>query len=78
MIFLSENTENISNVSMDAHKRDSLSAAILAYKNYENKLNQLERKFLEAKINLNSIDKEDVVNENYYEILNQAKSFFNK
>lgn len=73
--FLSENTANISNVSVDAHKRDSLSAAILAYKNYENKLNQLERKFLEAKINLNSIDKEDIVNENYYEILNQAKSF---
>lgn len=73
--FLSENTANISNVSVDAHKRDSLSAAILAYKNYENKLNQLERRFLEAKINLNSIDKEDIVNENYYEILNQAKSF---
>ncbi|MEA4958072.1 hypothetical protein SDC9_48872 [bioreactor metagenome] len=61
--------------SVDAHERDALSAAILAYKNYENKLKQLERKFLEAKISLKSIDKEDIINENYYEILNHSKSF---
>lgn len=63
-----------SSSSVDAHGRDSLAAAIIAYNNYKKKLNQLERKFLEAKMDLNSIDKEDFINENFYEILNQAKS----
>lgn len=71
----STNYNNYSDSSVDAHERDSLAATILAYNNYKKKLNQLEKKFLEAKMNLNSIDKEDIINENYYEILNQAKSF---
>lgn len=66
---------NSNHGSVDAHERDSLAAGIIAYNNYKNKLTQLERKFLEAKMDLNSIDKEDIINENYYEILNQAKSF---
>lgn len=69
------NYNNYISSSVDAHERDSLSAAILAYNHYQKKLNQLEKKFLEAKMDLNSIVKEDIVNENYYEILNQAKSF---
>ncbi|MBZ9571480.1 DUF460 domain-containing protein [Methanobrevibacter sp. TMH8] len=68
-------SNNFNNASVDAHERDSLSAAILAYNSYKKKLNQLEKKFLEAKIGLNSIDKEHIINENYYAILNQAKSF---
>jgi len=70
-----ERIEHSSDYNRDAHKRDSLAAAIIAYNNYKKKLNQLERKFLEAKMNIGSIEKEDFINDNYYEILNQAKSF---
>ena len=69
------NNSNSNHGSVDAHERDSLAAGIIAYNNYKNKLTQLERKFLEAKMDVNSIDKEDIINDNYYEILNQAKSF---
>jgi len=61
--------------SVDAHERDSLAAGIIAYNNYKNKLTQLERKFLDAKRVINSNDKENIINDDYYEILNQAKSF---
>ncbi|MDR2966550.1 MAG: DUF460 domain-containing protein [Methanobacteriaceae archaeon] len=52
----------------DAHGRDSLSAAILAYKSYENKLNQLKKKFFETK------DKIIVNDDNLIEKLGQAKT----
>jgi len=70
-----ERIELSSEYNSDAHERDSLAAGIIAFNSYKKKLNQLEKKFLEAKMDLNSVEKEDFINEKYYEILNQAKSF---
>ena len=44
--------EDLLSINFDAHGRDSLFAAILAFKNYENKFNQLEKKFFESKDNI--------------------------
>jgi len=71
---IQKNQDNIYNedelyfTDFDAHGRDSLSAAILAYKSYENKLNQLEKKFFETKDN--TIGNGD----NLIEKLDQAKT----
>lgn len=64
---ISSNLEDLKSITFDAHGRDSLAAAILAYKTYENKLNQLKKKFFQAKDKISS-------NNNYIEKLDQAKT----
>ena len=59
------NEDNQYSINFDAHGRDSLFAAIFAFKNYENKLNQVEKKFFENLENI--IESEDYKN---YNILN--------
>lgn len=70
------NKGDVKSTDFDAHGRDSLSAAILAYKTYENKLNQLKKKFFEANDNL--IEFEDTNNidngDKFIEKLDQAKT----
>ncbi|MCL2116319.1 MAG: DUF460 domain-containing protein [Methanobrevibacter sp.] len=64
--------EDIYSTNFDAHGRDSLFAAIFAYKNYENKLNQLEKKFFDVKNNIAEL--KDNYNYNFHEKLDQAKT----
>jgi len=71
------NEEELFSTNFDAHGRDSLFAAIFAYRNYENKFNQLEKKFFEYKVKLkesNDICLDD--EEDYIEKLDQAKTLF--
>jgi predicted RNase H-like nuclease (RuvC/YqgF family) len=70
------NEKDIYSTGFDAHGRDSLSAAILAYKSYENKLNQLEKKFFEIEENGYKLKDDDNYNFNYNitEKLDHAKT----
>ena len=62
------NEEVLQGIDFDAHGRDSLFAAIFAYKSYENKLNQLIKKFFEI-MDINSDN-----NDKFIEKLDQAKT----
>lgn len=65
------------NSKHNSHERDSLSAAIIAYKSYENKLKQLENKFLDYKDKVSQeFQKENsyFLEESNFELLNQAKT----
>lgn len=65
---------NFNQRSIDVHEKYSLYAAIITYNDYKKKLDQLEKKFLKIKMDFNS-NKENIINDNYYEILNEPKSF---